>query len=106
VKTVAWAASNGDRSENGDYIYGKKRLREIDRRIRFLLKELKEPKLLFLANPTASFALVAPSSWNTRTEHAKNSKSLEKTKRILQRAKSAGNPRSQKHCSTKSKVTQ
>jgi transcription elongation factor GreB len=36
VKTVSWAASNGDRSENGDYIYGKKRLREIDRRIRFL----------------------------------------------------------------------
>ena len=37
---VAWAASNGDRSENGDYIYGKKRLREIDRRIRFLIKRL------------------------------------------------------------------
>jgi len=40
VATVAWAASNGDRSENGDYIYGKKRLREIDRRIRFLTKRL------------------------------------------------------------------
>jgi transcription elongation factor GreB len=40
VKTVAWAASNGDRSENGDYIYGKKRLREIDRRVRFLRKRL------------------------------------------------------------------
>ena len=40
VKTVSWAASNGDRSENGDYIYGKKRLREIDRRIRFLTKRL------------------------------------------------------------------
>jgi transcription elongation factor GreB len=40
VATVAWAASNGDRSENGDYIYGKKRLREIDRRIRFLIKRL------------------------------------------------------------------
>jgi transcription elongation factor GreB len=36
VETIAWAASNGDRSENGDYIYGKKKLREIDRRIRFL----------------------------------------------------------------------
>ena len=36
VETIAWAASNGDRSENGDYIYGKRRLREIDRRIRFL----------------------------------------------------------------------
>ncbi|MDO5667211.1 MAG: transcription elongation factor GreB [Alcaligenaceae bacterium] len=41
VSTVAWAASNGDRSENGDYIYGKKRLREIDRRIRFLTKRLE-----------------------------------------------------------------
>ena len=40
VSTVAWAASNGDRSENGDYIYGKKRLREIDRRIRFLTRRL------------------------------------------------------------------
>jgi len=40
VRTVAWAASNGDRSENGDYIYGKRRLREIDRRIRYLTKRL------------------------------------------------------------------
>jgi len=40
VATIAWAASNGDRSENGDYIYGKKRLREIDRRIRFLIRRL------------------------------------------------------------------
>jgi len=41
VEVVAWAASNGDRSENGDYIYGKRRLREIDRRIRFLTKRLE-----------------------------------------------------------------
>jgi len=41
VEIVHWAASNGDRSENGDYIYGKKRLREIDRRIRFLNKRLE-----------------------------------------------------------------
>jgi transcription elongation factor GreB len=41
VGIVHWAASNGDRSENGDYIYGKKRLREIDRRIRFLIKRLE-----------------------------------------------------------------
>ena len=41
VETVHWAASNGDRSENGDYIYGKKRLREIDRRIRFLTQRLE-----------------------------------------------------------------
>ncbi|MGF1625762.1 MAG: transcription elongation factor GreB [Alphaproteobacteria bacterium] len=41
VEVVSWAAGNGDRSENGDYIYGKKRLREIDRRIRFLRKRLE-----------------------------------------------------------------
>ena len=41
VKTVAWAASLGDRSENADYIYGKRRLREIDRRVRFLIKRLE-----------------------------------------------------------------
>jgi len=41
VDAVHWAASNGDRSENGDYLYGKKRLREIDRRIRFLIKRLE-----------------------------------------------------------------
>ncbi|NLC22981.1 MAG: transcription elongation factor GreB [Oxalobacter sp.] len=41
VKVVSWAASNGDRSENGDYIYGKRRLREIDRRIRFLIKRIE-----------------------------------------------------------------
>jgi transcription elongation factor GreB len=40
VEIVSWAAKNGDRSENGDYLYGKKRLREIDRRIRFLSKRL------------------------------------------------------------------
>ncbi|HTO48321.1 MAG TPA: transcription elongation factor GreB [Burkholderiales bacterium] len=40
VETIAWAASNGDRSENADYIYGKRRLREVDRRIRFLSKRI------------------------------------------------------------------
>lgn len=40
VETIAWAASNGDRSENGDYIYGKRRLREIDRRLRFLNRRI------------------------------------------------------------------
>jgi transcription elongation factor GreB len=40
VRTVSWAASNGDRSENGDYIYGKRRLREIDKRVRFLSKRI------------------------------------------------------------------
>ena len=46
VKVVSWAAKNGDRSENGDYIYGKKRLREIDRRIRFLTKRLESAQIV------------------------------------------------------------
>jgi len=46
VQTVSWAASNGDRSENGDYIYGKKRLREIDRRLRFLAKRMENSLVL------------------------------------------------------------
>jgi transcription elongation factor GreB len=46
VETIAWAASNGDRSENGDYIYGKKRLREIDRRIRYLSKRLDDVEVV------------------------------------------------------------
>ena len=44
VETIAWAAANGDRSENGDYIYGRKRLREIDRRLGYLAKVMKEAK--------------------------------------------------------------
>ena len=50
VETVSWAAKNGDRSENGDYLYGKKRLREIDRRIRFLTQRLEIAKI---ADPAA-----------------------------------------------------
>ena len=50
VEVVHWAASNGDRSENGDYLYGKKRLREIDRRIRFLTKRLEQAEV---ADPCA-----------------------------------------------------
>jgi transcription elongation factor GreB len=46
VRTVSWAASNGDRSENGDYLYGKKRLREIDRRVRFLIKRLEAAEVV------------------------------------------------------------
>jgi len=46
VQTITWAASNGDRSENGDYIYGKKRLREIDKRIRFLAKRLENAEVI------------------------------------------------------------
>jgi len=50
VQVVSWAASNGDRSENGDYLYGKKRLREIDRRMRFLTKRLDIAEVV---DPTA-----------------------------------------------------
>lgn len=46
VATVSWAASNGDRSENGDYIYGKKRLRQIDGRVRFLRKRLEAVRVV------------------------------------------------------------
>jgi transcription elongation factor GreB len=46
VEVVAWAAGNGDRSENGDYIYGKKRLREIDRRLRFLMKRIESAEVV------------------------------------------------------------
>jgi len=46
VKTVSWAASLGDRSENADYLYGKKRLREIDRRVRFLIKRLEAAEVV------------------------------------------------------------
>src|SRR5262249_54073332 len=46
VETVAWAAGNGDRSENGDYIYGKHRLREVDRRIRFLSTRLESAEVV------------------------------------------------------------
>lgn len=46
VQTVSWAASNGDRSENGDYIYGKRRLREIDRRLRFIKKRLDNAEVV------------------------------------------------------------
>jgi transcription elongation factor GreB len=46
VRVVSWAASNGDRSENGDYIYGKRRLREIDRRVRYLIKRLENAEIV------------------------------------------------------------
>lgn len=46
VEIVSWAAGNGDRSENGDYLYNKKRLREIDRRVRYLTKKLDKPEIV------------------------------------------------------------
>ena len=46
VETISWAAGNGDRSENGDYIYGRKRLREIDRELNFLSRRMKDAKVV------------------------------------------------------------
>jgi transcription elongation factor GreB len=51
IKTVSWAAANGDRSENADYLYGKKRLREIERRIRFLMKRLEAAEVVDSRDP-------------------------------------------------------
>ena len=63
VRTVNWAASNGDRSENGDYIYGKKRLREIDKRIRFLTARIEKAEVvdhrLNIGNPKILFGAEA-----------------------------------------------
>lgn len=53
VETISWAAANGDRSENGDYIYGRKRLREIDRRLGYLAKVMKSAKVVDPANQDA-----------------------------------------------------
>ena len=50
VETIAWAAANGDRSENGDYIYGRKRLRELDRRLGYLSKVMKNAKVVDPSN--------------------------------------------------------
>lgn len=52
VEIVSWAAGNGDRSENGDYLYGKKRLREIDRRMRYILKRLEIAEVVDPARQT------------------------------------------------------
>ena len=52
VEIVSWAAGNGDRSENGDYLYGKKKLREIDRRVRFLTKRLESAEIVDPARQT------------------------------------------------------
>ncbi len=77
VKTVSWAASNGDRSENGDYIYGKRRLREIDRRIRFLSKRLDAAEIVDPANQRSEKVLFGA------TVRVRDEDELEKTYRIV-----------------------
>ena len=100
VETVSWAAKNGDRSENGDYLYGKKRLREIDRRIRFLTKrldiaEVVDPSLhhgneqVFVARRCASRATMARSG---------PSASSASTRPRARGARSAGWRRSRARC--------
>ena len=78
VEAVHWAASNGDRSENGDYIYGKKRLREIDRRIRFLTKRLE---IAVVTDPTFHFG--SDQVFFGATVSYNNSQGLERTVTIL-----------------------
>jgi len=69
VRTVSWAAKNGDRSENGDYLYGKKRLREIDRRVRFLIKRLEAAEVVDAAGRDADQVFFgATVRLRTRTE--------------------------------------
>lgn len=63
VKVISWAASNGDRSENGDYIYGKRKLREIDRRIRFLSKRLEAAEIVDCAKQDPTRVLFGAKVW-------------------------------------------
>ena len=81
VATVAWAASNGDRSENGDYIYGKKRLREIDRRIRFLIKRLDAAEVVDPAMPRDDD--LSSRVFFGATVHVRNSRGEERTVAIV-----------------------
>lgn len=77
VQIVNWAASNGDRSENGDYLYGKRRMREIDRRIRFLTKRLEAPSssIQKRAKPRTRFFSAPPLAYCAETVVNKPSKS-------------------------------
>ena len=74
ANVVAWAASNGDRSENGDYLYGKRRLREIDRRIRFLSKRIDMAEVVDPATrPATDQVFLVPLS-PTKTNKVKNTR--------------------------------
>ena len=77
VKVITWAASNGDRSENGDYIYGKRRLREIDRRIRFLSQRLEQAEIVDPLKQDQSRVLFGA------TVTIQDEEGLEKTYRIV-----------------------
>ena len=107
VETVAWAAGNGDRSENGDYIYGKRRLREIDRRIRFLTKRLESAKVV---DPTQQkrrdqvfFGATVTYATEDGTETTITIVGIDEAD--FSAAKSAGDPRSPARCSKRTKAT-
>ena len=82
VKVVSWAAGNGDRSENGDYIYGKKRLREIDRRVRYLSKRLANAEVVDPAKRAQSGANADQIFFGATVTYA-NTKGEERTLKIV-----------------------
>ena len=95
----SWAAGNGDRSENGDYIYGKKRLREIDRRIHYLTKQLGNAEIIDpkrQQNLTQVF-FGATVSYLDQNQHSVTIKLVGVGKQIFLKAKSVGDLRSLKH---------
>ena len=67
VETIAWAAANGDRSENGDYIYGRKRLREVDRRISHLSRIMKAAKVVDPATSSPATRCASERLWSLPT---------------------------------------
>jgi transcription elongation factor GreB len=83
VQTISWAASNGDRSENGDYIYGKRRLREIDRRIRFLTKRLEAAEVVDPATQANDRVLFGARVTVARMDSGDEDDSSPKTYRIV-----------------------
>lgn len=95
VQVVNWAASNGDRSENGDYLYGKRRMREIDRRIRFLTQRLANACVVDPETREATDQSSSPprSHWNAATAANRLSALSAKMKSIRQKAKFRGNRR-------------
>ena len=83
VATVSWAAGNGDRSENGDYIYGKKRLRQIDGRMRYLLKRLEIAEIAEIVDPLSQPDKDRVFFGATVTYEDEDQQSAERTIRII-----------------------
>src|SRR5262249_9016988 len=107
VQVVSWAAANGDRSENGDYLYGKKRLREIDRRIRFLSKRLERSEVVDPAKrpKTDQVFFGATVAYATPRARSAPSRSSASTRSIPAAAMSAGSRRSPERCCAPTKAT-